>query len=243
MKEITKIMRFDLTMGMPLLLEQGLPVIWLMALLCTFFVIPVCAVFISVLLILCLILPLTNLDKGGFRKIYGVLPVNRKNITRGNIWYIFFLALAAELFSALLALASYGLKLQRLLGSIEVYRNFILPEMNKFTAVILCLEIGIVFFILCGGVGTLFFALYTILGAKHKTKLTVAFVVTPLVLCGLFMFLNEHDMIPLIDFSLMLPRSITPKMLTRWGIEHIICAASTVLFTEIAAARESKREI
>ena len=99
---------------------------------------------------ICFIIPLTGAtEKSELHKLYGILPVNRKNITRGRFLYIFMLHFIPEMIALLLLKPAFSLKLYRYLPN-QGSTNLQLIE-NAFSSGFRgpCLIIFLVFSLAC----------------------------------------------------------------------------------------------
>lgn len=114
MKDMLKIMRFDFLTAA----DTGyFPAIFLAALSMTgsFLFGPSYAAAL-ILTSICFIIPLTGVtEKSELHKLYGILPVNRKNITRGRFLYIFLLHFIPEMIALILIKPAFSLKAYRYL--------------------------------------------------------------------------------------------------------------------------------
>ena len=114
MRDILKIMRFDLLTAKPFAMRGVI----LVAVLCVWmglFYAPITLAFI-VFGALPFVLPLNGVaDRSDFSKLYGVMPVSRRNITRGRFIYIFAVFFLTELAELAFAVISHALDLSRLL--------------------------------------------------------------------------------------------------------------------------------
>ncbi|MBR6069277.1 MAG: hypothetical protein IKP78_01625 [Ruminococcus sp.] len=127
MRDTLIIMRFDLLTASPFAVRGFI----LVAMLCVWmglFYAPITLAFI-VFGALPFVLPLNGVaDRSDFAKLYGVIPISRRNITRGRFIYIFAVFFLTELAEIAFAVISHTLNLSRLLPD----RNSALMEYVKY---------------------------------------------------------------------------------------------------------------
>ena len=137
MKDILKIMHFDLLTALPaqrsaseyilavfmIIISIGLPLFIFPAVTC-------CYMMFAALLIV----PLQSAaEKSGLNKLYGVLPVKRKNITRARFLYIFSAHVIMEAAALIMLVVSVNVRLYEITAFVEKGGIFndpeLLPEM------------------------------------------------------------------------------------------------------------------
>ena len=137
MKDILKIMRFDFLTAAPAshaATEYILRAFMLIVAVCfPLFVFPA-ASFMYMFMAGPLIVPLQGYsEKNGFNKLYGILPVRRKNITRARFLYIFLTHFAMEIAALIILVISEYAKLFEIvsfMGKDSIFTDIEkLPEM------------------------------------------------------------------------------------------------------------------
>ena len=140
MKDILRLMRFDFLTASAISKSSseyiaGVFMI-VIALAVPLFIFPHSS-FMYIFLAAPLIIPLQSYaEKSGFNKLYGILPVKRKSITRARFLYIFLTHFAMEIVSILILVISIYAKLYELLpigkafmeGSEDLYAPEKLPD-------------------------------------------------------------------------------------------------------------------
>ena len=114
MKDVLKVMRFDLLTASP----AALPAFVFAGLLCfllSLFISPIMNSYIALCAMLFIIPLQKTADKCGFNKLYGIIPVKRKNITRARFFYLFTVFFLSELMSAVFEFIDLKLRLYRIL--------------------------------------------------------------------------------------------------------------------------------
>ena len=238
MKDILKIMRFDLLTAKPLALA-GFIVTAVMCFSLSLFFAPLINSYITFGAMI-FVIPLQSVaDKSGFNKLYGVLPVKRGNITRARFLYIFLVHFICEVIEIAFALIAFTLKLNRLLPDDNAaLREFIgdafSDKVNCFTMIVA------VFLILC-----LLFAymemMGQIFGRENEMKIILITLAVLTVVLVAFFMLSERDIIP--TFKLPeLPSTAEERI--KLGIAlNIVMFALCVIFGEITASKLAKREL
>lgn len=238
MKEILKIMRFDFLTAKPLALGVFIIAAVLFALLSLFFSPIICAY--TTFGAMMFVIPLQSIeDKSDFNKLYGILPVQRKNITRARFMYIFLLFFLTELFEVVIMVISMSLKLYRVLPN----QNGEMMQMvkNSFSDTSLVFVAGI-------GMFSLFCLMFgymemmgQIFGRENEMKIILITLGVVCVLAMGFLMLADHDIIP--TFKLPnLPTTITGKVILS-AIINIVMFGVFLLFGEITANKLAKREL
>ena len=236
MKDMLKIMRFDFLTAA----DTGyFPAIFLAALSVTgaFLFGPGCAAAL-ILTSICFILPLTSVaEKSEFHKLYGILPVKRKNITRGRFLYIFMLHFIPEMIALLLLKPAFTLKAYRLLPN-QGSASLLLIE-NAFSSDFRspCMKIFIIFSISC------FAFLYMeftgqIFGRENDLKSIMALLIIVTAVVMTLTTLGSKDIIQL-DFE----KIRNTKTLTAGIFLNTLIFMICLLFGEITAGKVSAKEI
>lgn len=243
MKELARIMRFDFltAMGTPgtLMLMMLFTAVSILA---GMFCFPLGSVYFEFTLAGALIAPLGRAAaKNGFNKLYGVLPVSRKNITRARFVYIFLVAFAAEVTTFLLTEISYAAKLYRLLPvTAPDIKAMLEQNFDKTQSYSLTVKVLVAAFIAITVLSAVFSMLSMIFGSENKGKIIAISVAILLFVSMGFVMLNEMDILPVFNFMGFFMKDISAA-----GI--IICnisgAAVCLVCGEVTANRLALREL
>lgn len=238
MKDILKIMRFDFLTVKPLALGGMIFTVSLFGILSLFFA-PLIAAYIT-FGAMSFVIPLQGVaDKSEFHKLYGILPVERRNITRARFLYIFLVHFMTELLELVLAATAISLKLYRVLpnqnGEIMQY----VKDSFEDTKLTLLMIIGMF---------TLFCLIFSfmemmgqIYGRENEFKIIMIAIGVLVLIVFAFVILSEHDLIPAVSLP-SLPESVS-GMLILGAVLDIIMLGICLLFGEITASRLAKREL
>ncbi|MDE5577022.1 MAG: ABC-2 transporter permease [Oscillospiraceae bacterium] len=238
MKDILKIMRFDFLTAKPLALRAFIIVAALFSLLSLFFAPLICSYITFGAMVF--VIPLqAAAEKSGFHKLYGTLPVRRKNIVRARFLYIFLVHFAVEMLELVLAAAAMSLKLYRVLPN----RNGEMMQMVKDsfgdTKLTLLMVIGM-FTVSC-----LIFSYMEMMGQicgrenEFKIIMITLSILTAL-LVG-FLILSDRGIIPTIQMP-SLPDTVQGVLLLGAAL-NIVMFGICLIFGEITASRLAKREL
>ena len=238
MKDIQKIIRFDYLTAKPL----GLPSFLVVAVMCfglsLFFSPIICGYIIFGAMIF--VIPLQGMaDKNGFNKLYGILPVKRKNITRARFIYIFLINFISEITEIILALISINLKLYRILPNqdsemLQMIKDSFEDNHLTFTVIVGMFAFLCFCFLYMEMMGQIF-------GRENEMKiLTISIGVFVGLIAG-FLWLSEHGIIPIFMLP-SIPSSVSGKIILAVVI-NIISFLTSIIFGEITANKVSKREL
>ena len=239
MKDILRIVRLDyITVR-----ATVMPVVLMLSALCaglSLLIAPMCAAYIQ-LVVLFYIVPLQNIgEKSGFHKLYGILPVKRKNITRGRFLFLAGSMLLSELEGLLIAIAARELQLYRFLpnqGSSEM--QLIAETFSKDS--FLCFgTIAGLFAVLCISFSYMEM-MGQIFGRENEMKIILITLGAVSALAVAFFELSNRGILPIIriqDWNL----SFAQKCLVSAGVT-LAALALNVLFGEITADKIAKREL
>lgn len=238
MKEILKIMRFDFLTAKPLALRGFIPAVVLFSLLSLFYS-PIISSYITVGAIVFVIPLQTVADKSGFNKLYGTLPVKRRNITRARFLYIFLVHFGAELLGLLIAVIAKSLKLYRVLPN----QNSEMMQMVKGSfedTKLTLLMVIVIFTVFC-----LMFSYMEMMGQIHGREnefkiIMITLGVLTVLLVG-FLTLSDHDIIPTIHMP-SLPDTVKGLLLLG-AVLNIVMFGICLIFGEITANKLAKREL
>lgn len=238
MKEILKIMRFDYLTAKPFALGVFIIAVVLFSLLSLFFSPMICAY--TTFGALMFVIPLQSIaDKSDFNKLYGILPVKRKNITRARFMYIFFVHFLSELFEVVIIVISISLKLYRVLPNQNGEMMQMVKDSFSDTSLVFVVGIGM-FSLFC-----LMFGYMEMMGQIHGRENEMKIILITLgalsaLAIGFFM-LADHDIIP--TFKLPnLPTTLQGKVILS-VIINIVMFGVCMLFGEITAHKLAKREL
>ena len=238
MKEILKIMRFDFLTAKPFALGGVIITAVLFSLLSLFFSPMICA-YITFGAIMFLV-PLQSIaDKSNFNKLYGILPVQRKNITRARFMYIFFVHFLSELIEVLIIVISMSLKLYRVLPNQNGEMMQMVKDSFSDTSLIFIVGLGM-FSLFCLMFGYMEM-MGQIFGRENEMKIILITLGVLSVLAIGFFMLVDHDIIP--TFKLPdLPTTLKGKVILS-VILNIVMFGLCLLFGEITANKLAKREL
>lgn len=238
MRDIFKVMRFDFLSAKPYALAATV-IILLLCFTLSLFISPLIIAYI-VFGAAMFIIPLGGVaEKSGFNRLYGILPVNRKNITRARFLYIFLLHFFAEIIEIAIAFVSFNLKLNRLLpnqsGELAqmVDKGF---EDGSFIPVAI-VGVFILFCLIFGYIEMM----GQIFGRENELKILM---ITLGAVCGVvfvILLLAEREIIPTLKLP-SLPKTTAGKTLLG-VVLNIIMLGICVLFGEITANKLAKREL
>lgn len=238
MKDILKIMRFDYFTAKPIAFGGMIFTILLFGSLGLFFSPMICS-YISIIAVI-LVIPLQKTaDKSGFSKLYGILPVDRKSITRGRFLYIFLVFFSFELMELILVAVSKTLKLYRIFPN----QNSELIQMTKdsFANTQFTLLMVFVMFALFCLLTSYMEMMGQIHGRESDFKTIVITIGVISVIAFAFVVLSEHNMLPLIKLP-SLPESVG-GMLLIGAVLDLLMLAICLLFGEITAKKLVNREL
>lgn len=238
MKDILKIMRFDFLTAKPIVLTEVIIISTFCFILSLFFSPMICS-YIVFMAIVCVI-PLQNIaDKNDFNKLYGILPVKRKNITRARFLYIFLIHFITEIVGILMASISMALKLYHILPNqesekIQMIKNSFSDYVTTFSSIVGIFTILCLIFLYVEMMGQIY-------GRENEFKIiTITLGVIVFIIMG-FLFLSNKGIIPMLKVP-SLPSSDIGKIILAVVINIIIFGLS-VLFGEITANKLAKREL
>ena len=142
MKDILNIMRFDFLTAKPLALGGMIFTVVLFGILSMLFS-PLIASYITFASMI-FVIPLQGIaDKSGFHKLYGILPVKRRSITRARFLYIFLVHFLTELLEAVIICIAKGAELYRFLPNQEGETMIMVKESFADTRLTLLMMFGI----------------------------------------------------------------------------------------------------
>lgn len=231
-------MRFDYFTAKPIAFGGMIFTILLFGSLGLFFSPMICS-YISIIAVI-LVIPLQKTaDKSGFSKLYGILPVDRKSITRGRFLYIFLVFFSFELMELILVAVSKTLKLYRIFPN----QNSELIQMTKdsFANTQFTLLMVFVMFALFCLLTSYMEMMGQIHGRESDFKTIVITIGVISVIAFAFVVLSEHNMLPLIKLP-SLPESVG-GMLLIGAVLDLLMLAICLLFGEITAKKLVNREL
>lgn len=238
MKDILKIMRFDFLTAKPLAFGVFIIAAVLFSLLSLFFS-PIICTFLTFGALM-FVIPLQSIaDKSDFNKLYGILPVQRKNITRARFVYIFLVFFLTELFEVVMTVISLSLKLYRVLPNQNREMMQMVRDCFSDTSLVFIAGLGMfTFFCLIFGYMEI---MGQIFGRENEMKTILITLGVLSVLAIGFLMLYEHDIIPAFKLP-NLPATITGKVILS-VIINIVMFGVCLLFGEITANKLAKREL
>lgn len=238
MKEVLKVMKFDFLTAKPLALRAYILLCAVCCALSLFFS-PIISSYIFFAAMI-FVIPLQSVaDRCGFNKLYGTLPVNRKNITRARFLYIFLVHFIAELIAGTVAIFSYFFKLYRILPNQEgTAVQFI---KNSFYDTKLVFVVAMCFFAFFGLMFSYMEMMGQLFGRENEMKIIVITLGALGALIILISQLFNRGLIPPIILP-DIPESFGGRALVALAV-NVIMLGICMLFGEITAGRLAKREL
>lgn len=238
MKDILKVMRFDYLCAKPMAQGAYIVIAVMCFLMSLFFSPAICGFFIFGAMIF--VIPLQDIaSRSDFNKLYGILPVERKNITRARFMFIFFMHFGTELLMIILGLIAYSLKLYRILPN----QNSELMQMvsNAFHDLFMvCITIVGMFVVIC-----LIFSYMEMMGQlfgrENELKIIMLTLGIITAVSIAFFLLSNHGIIPMLKLP-SLPETTSGRVILGVVINAVMFGLC-VLFGEITASQLSKREL
>ena len=241
MKDILNIMRFDFLTAK----TTALPIFGVIAVMCNALGLlfsPMMFVYVLMAASFLIVQLQTYAEKYGFHKLYGILPIERKTITRGRFQYIFWTFFAVEIFELIMTKLALVLKLYRILPNQEnETMQFVAETFNAESTLNYSLIVGI-FVVMC-----VFFSYMQMMGQifGQENEMKIVMITLAVITVGALAFfgLDSYDIIPHInvfpDFAAM---SLAKRTLWYIGLNAgaFVC---NVLFGEITAGKVSVREL
>lgn len=238
MKDVLKIMRFDFLTARPLALGAFI-FIAVMCFLLSLFFSPIICAYIMFGAMMFVISLKSIADKSEFHKLYGILPVQRNNITRARFLYIFLVYFLTELLEVVLAVIAYSLKLYRVLPNQNSETMQMVKDSFSDTLLILGMIVGM--FALCCLIFGYMEMMGQLFGRENEMKIIlITFGIITVLIVG-FLVLSDHDIIPTLHMP-KLPTTIAGKV-TLGVILNIVMLGVCLLFGEITANKLAKREL
>ena len=238
MRDILNVMRFDYLTAKPLALVGMIFTVVVFGILSMFFspIITTYMTFASMLFVI----PLQGVaDKSGFNKLYGILPVERKNITRARFLYIFLVHFLTELLEAVIICTAKGTNLYKILPNQNGETMQMVKESFADTKLTLLMLFGMfTFFCL---IFSFMEMMGQIFGRENEFKIIMITIGIISLIAFVFTFLSEHDLIPVIKLP-SLPESVS-GMVTLGIVANIVVFVICLLFGEITANQLAKREL
>lgn len=238
MKDILKIMRFDFLTAKPFALVEFIIFSFFCLILSLLFSPMICSYIIFGAMIF--VIPLQNIaDKNDFKKLYGILPVKRRNITRARFIYIFTVHFLTEIIEILFAFISVKLKLYRILPNQD--SEMLQMIKNSFNSSFLTFVLIFSLFSLLCLIFTYIEMMGQIYGRENEFKiLMITIGVIAFIIMG-FLVLSNRGIIPVFSVP-KLPASTSGRVMLA-VVLNIILFGISILFGEITAAKLEKREL
>lgn len=188
-----------------------------------------------------MIFPLNSIaEKSGFNKLYGILPVKPKNITRGRFWYTFSVFLISELTEFGILLLAQNLKLYRFLPNqqgevaLMIAKSFE-PGSDLVSFIVGVSAFACTAFLYMGMMNQIF-------GTENEMKILG---ISTIVLVGVSygtLWLANHEIIPMVNWDTLTRFVSDNKTLLLIGV-HFVVLGLCILFGEITAGVCAKREL
>lgn len=238
MKDILKVMRFDFLTAAPLASFAMIVIFFLCTSLSLFFSPMICSYITFVAMLF--VIPLQGTaDKCGFNKLYGILPVKRKNITRARFLYIYLVHFLTEILELLIVVTAKSLRLYRILPNQNSEMMQFVRESFADTLITLIIVFGI-FTFFC-----LMFSYMEMMGQIHgmenEFKIIMITIGVISVIILIFTALYNNDLLPMISLP-GLPDSAS-DMLILGAVLNVVMFGVSILFGEITASKLAKREL
>ena len=240
MKDILRMMRFDLLSAAPLALVP-LIVIVLALTGIVFLIFPGAAAFMLAGALLFILPQGTIAEKSDFAKLYGTLPVDRRNITRARFLFIFTCLFVAEVFALVLIALSLQFRLNTLLPNqgaefMQVAaQTFNSSAASNYTLTVALFAVACFAFSFMEMTGQIF---------GRESDLKVIFIAMGIltVIGVAFTILSDRDIIPAFNFEAFVEKLKSIRTALCIGI-HIVLLGLNILFGEITANALAKREL
>lgn len=241
MKDIVRMMHFDYVTAAGSVLGSAwkmLPALFVI-LLIELFLTPM-AGYLGMFLVLVFFLPLQSADdKEQLGKLYGILPVKRRNIARGRFLFMFLVAFIMEAVMILFAVLAVNLRLNDLIS----FQNTEFMQMAAATYDTKSfLAYGVIvgiFTVLC--TGFLYMEMMGQIFGREKEMKIILITLGVITAIGFTLaIMSDHDLIPTINFDK--EYSMTECIVIAVIVNAVVFALS-LLFGEITAKVTSKREL
>ena len=238
MKDILKMMHFDFITAKPLAMTMVISV-WVLCLLISPVTSPL-AIAWSSFATMAFVIPLQmSGNNSGQGKLYGILPVARKTITRARFLYIYALYLATSIVQAVLMFIVKNAALYRLLPDQQSSTTQMIAAAFADTGMIFLGLVG--FFILCTLVFTYMEMMGQIFGRENDMRIILLTLGAVTVVAVAFFSLSSKGIIPMMKVpSLPVSEGVRAVLLL---VVYAVMLVITVIFGEITAAVVSKREL
>lgn len=238
MKDVLKLMRFDFLTARSMALGAFAVIAFMCFLLSLFFSPLICAYITFG--IMTFILPLQSVaDKNDFNKLYGILPVQRKSITRARFLYIFLAHFITQLLEIVLAFISSSLQLYRLLPNQNSATMQMVHDAFNNSSLTFITITG-VFILLC-----LVFSYLEMMGQIHGKENEIKILIITLGVIGIlvigYFILSADNIIPSLKLP-NLPTTIIGKAILGVCL-NLVTFGICMLFCEITANKLAKREL
>lgn len=239
MKELLKIVHFDYLTAKPLTLSKYITAA-VIAYVLSVVISPIAAGYL-IFIGMFMINALSGVgEKSEFNKLYGILPVKRKNITRARFLYIFLVMFISELTELLMAASSFAIKFYRFLPdkstlAVSIGRKSI--EEGKLSAYAF-LILGFAAFCIMFSYMEMMSSFF---GRENEFKIII---VTLGVLTVLILIVNAiiNSMDNVVIKIPSLPKTATGRIIAVLVV-NIAVFCINVLFGELTANKVSKREL
>lgn len=238
MKDILKMLNLDFETAKALCFTEIIFVALLLTALCMFLT-PVISVYLTIISII-LIVPMRGMEeKYELNKLYGILPVKRRNVTRARFIFIFITFFTSEIVEVIIAFISKSLKLNRFLPNQD--NTFMQMISNGFNNFQLPLFIIMGAFTLCCLLFCYMEMVSKIFGSENEMKSVIILIGSVSVLLVTFLMLSQKDIIP--TFHLPSLPETTQGMLLLGAVVNAIILGICLVMGEITARVLEKREI
>lgn len=238
MKEILKVMWFDFLCAKPVAMVSYLLLGILSVLFSLFFSPAICAYMICGAIIF--IIPLQNIaEKSDFNKLYGILPIHRKNITSARFLLIFCLFFVTELIEIVMGLIIYNLKLYKILPN-QTSATMQMVD-RAFHDLFLTFIIIVGSFALVCLIFSYMEMMGQIFGRENEMKIIlITLGVISVVAIGFFE-LSDHGIIPQLKLP-SIPESLSGRVILGVVVNAVVFGLC-MLFGKITANQLAKREL
>lgn len=239
MKDILKMINFDFC-NIKSFLAAGSVLTFVFVIL-GIFISPVICSYTTFIMAALVIVPLQNIsNKTDFKKLYGIIPINRKNIVRARFLFIFLVFFITEIIESVFAFISYKLRLPLNMSvKYNETTEFLKDSFNDPSFIIIA--IVAIFVIVCL-MFTFTEMVGQIFGRENEFKLILITLSVITILAVGFFWLSDHNIIPTIKLNLNISKTTFSKIMIGIIVNAALLGIN-LLFGEITANKLAKREL
>lgn len=238
MKDVLKIIRFDFLTAKPIVLGGMVFTVLMFGSLSLFFSPIMCAWIMGSAIMF--VLPLQEVaDKNGFNKLYGTLPVKRRNVTRGRFLYVYLVHFLTEQLELVIIMIAKTIRLYRILPNQDGATMQLVKESFADTNLMLAVVFGT--FVLFSLVFSYMEMMGQVHGRENEFKILMITLGILTVIIVTFTILLNRELIPMISLP-GLPESVG-GMLAFGAVLNAVMLLVCLFFGEVTAGRLAKREL